>query len=128
MPDVTLPLEDAIQNPNNPNHLMVIRPVSQRIRIYVGEEMIAETNQAIRIIEVGKTFYDPTVYVPADALTGNMEKTDKSTHCPIKGDAAYYLYKGDEISWAYPSPLDMAKKLTGFHAFWPQKVRIEEGI
>lgn len=128
MSDITLPLDGVIQNPTNHRHLMVIKPIARRIRIFVGQDMIAETTSALRVLEIGAAFYDPTIYVPKQALTQDLEQQDKSTHCPIKGDAEYFTYKGDEISWAYPAPLDIADKLSGFHAFWPDKVRIEEGI
>ncbi|MEM9776978.1 MAG: DUF427 domain-containing protein [Chloroflexota bacterium] len=55
-----------------------------------------------------------------------MEESDASSHCPYKGDAAYYnLVVGDDrfenTVWYYPDPIPEAPKLKGTLAFWPEK-------
>lgn len=120
-------LEGAIRNPANPNHLMVIRPVRRTVRVHVGDTLIAQTQNALRVMEMGKSLYDPTLYIPASDVVGTLEPVDKSTHCPLKGDAGYVSFNGDEIAWTYDRPLDVSKQLAGHFAFWPDKVRITEG-
>ena len=120
-------IEGAIANPSNPRHFMVLRPIDRQIRVFAGDRLIADTMAAVRLIEVGKTIYDPLVYVPATDLCQPLERIEKSTICPLKGEAAYFALEGEEISWAYPEPYDFAHALEGYHAFWPGKVRIEEG-
>lgn len=118
---------EAIRNPENPDHLMVIKPVSRRIRILAGDTLLADTTSAIRVMEVGRSVYDPVIYVPEADIRADLEPVDKSTHCPIKGDASYRSHSGEEIAWTYDNPLDMAASLAGHYAFWPSKVRIIEG-
>ena len=117
----------AIVNPSNPKHFMVLNPVQQRVRIYAGDDLLADTTRAVRLIEVGQTIYNPALYVPADDLCVRLESQDKSTHCPLKGDASYHGFKGDEIAWSYEAPLEFAAALKGLLSFWASKVRIVEG-
>ncbi len=120
-------LEGAIRNPANPNHLMVIRPIKRTIRVHVGDTLIAKTQNALRIMEMGKSLYDPAVYIPASDVMVTLEPVDKSTHCPLKGDASYVTFNGNEIAWTYDRPFEISQQLAGHFAFWPDKVRITEG-
>ena len=120
-------IEGAIVNPSNPRHFMVLKTIDRRIRIFAGDTLIADTLGAVRLIEVGKTIYDPLVYVPTADLRQSLARLEKSTTCPLKGEAAYFALEGEEIGWAYPEPYDFADALKGYQAFWPHKVRIVEG-
>ena len=120
-------LEGAIRSPSNPNHLMVIRPVKRTVQVYVGDTLIAQTQNALRVMEMGKSLYDPAIYVPASDVVVTLEPIEKTTHCPLKGDASYVIFNGDEIAWTYDRPLDVSKQLAAHFGFWPDKVRISEG-
>jgi uncharacterized protein (DUF427 family) len=121
------PVEGAIRNPANPNHFMVIKPVGRRVRVFFGERLLADTTDAVCVIEIGRKAYDPVLYIPADDLQTPLEEVDKTTHCPLKGDASYYAVDGEEVGWAYNQPFDFAAALARRHAFWARKVRIEQG-
>lgn len=123
VPDV----EGAIRNPANPHHFMVLKPVRRRVRIFAGERLVADTTDALCLIEISRKAYDPVLYVPARGLTAPLETIDRTTHCPLKGDASYYALDGEEIGWSYREPFDFAAGLAGRHAFWPDRVRIEQG-
>ncbi len=120
-------LEGALRNPSNPDHLMVIRPIKRTVRVHIGDELIAETQNALRVMEMGKSLYDPAVYIPASDVMVTLKPIDKSTHCPLKGDASYVSFNGEEIAWTYDRPLDVSRQLAGHFAFWPDKVRTTEG-
>ncbi|WP_420413561.1 DUF427 domain-containing protein [Roseibium sp.] len=119
--------EDAIRNPANPAHLMVIKPVTRRIRIFAGDVLLADTKNALRVLEVGRSVYDPVIYVPEADLMCDFDSLEKSTHCPIKGDATYITLEGEELGWVYTSPIETSQKLANHYAFWPNKVRLIEG-
>jgi len=119
--------DGAIGNPGNAEHFMAIKPVPRRIRVYCGARLIADTLEAVRVLEVFGKIYDPVVYVPPGDLVEPLQPIDKSTHCPLKGDAAYFAFDGEEIGWSYPAPFEFSVALAGRHAFWPDKVRIVEG-
>ncbi|GAB5470979.1 MAG: DUF427 domain-containing protein [Rhodospirillales bacterium] len=120
-------LSGVIRNPANANHFMAIKPVAQPVRIYAGEVLLADTKAAIRLQEVGRSVYDPVIYVPEQDVSAALTKTDRSTHCPLKGDASYYALAGEEIAWSYEAPLDFASQLAGYRAFWASKVKVVEG-
>ncbi|MET1412508.1 DUF427 domain-containing protein [Roseibium sp. HPY-6] len=128
MSDTSMPaLNDAIRNPNNPTHMMVIKDVARRIRIYAGDVLLADSTSARRVVEFGKSVYDPVVYIPEADLIANFETVERSTHCPIKGDASYVALEGAEIGWVYHNPIPMTAQLKGHYAFWPAKTRLVEG-
>lgn len=126
--DQPLPdIPEAIRNPDNPRHFMVVKPVPRRVQIFDGDTLVAETTDAIRVMEVGKTLYDPVLYVPESDIRVPLSAIDKTTHCPLKGDASYHAHDGEEIAWSYELPFGFAVVLASRRAFWTDKVRIVEG-
>lgn len=121
------PVEGAIRNPSNPHHFMVLKPVKGTVSIFRGEDLLARSTNALRLIEIGKTVYDPILYIPTKDVVIQLEKIEKNTHCPLKGRAGYYEYEGDEIAWSYAEPYEFADGLKDHFAFWSSKVWIEEG-
>lgn len=121
------PVEGAIRNPANPNHFMVLKPVDGRVRVFAGKKLIADTIDAVCVIEIGRKAYDPVVYVPSEDIAAQLQRTEKTSHCPLKGEAGYYAIDGEEIGWSYVQPFEFADQLAGRHAFWASKVRIELG-
>ncbi|MEM9106693.1 MAG: DUF427 domain-containing protein [Pseudomonadota bacterium] len=121
-------LEGAIHNPSNPRHFMQLDPVGQRLRIHFGDLLIAESEQALRLLEVGKRAYAPQYYIPHEDICVALTRTEKSTHCPLKGDASYFTVEDaagtDEIGWAYETPFDFATTLSGLVAFDLRRVSI----
>jgi uncharacterized protein (DUF427 family) len=123
----TSAFDGAIRNPENSDHLMVIKDVPRRIRIYAGDTLLADSTNAVRVMEVGKSVYDPVIYVPEVDLKASFKVVEKSTFCPIKGDASYVAINDEEIGWTYKTPIEMADRLSKHYAFWPGKIRLAEG-
>ena len=120
-------VEGAIRQPGNPHHYMVIKPIDRRVRVFRGDRLVADSTAAVCLIEIGRRALDPVVYVPPEDLTVALDPVDKTTHCPLKGDASYFALDGEELGWVYRQPFDFAAALAGRHAFWAAKVRIEQG-
>ena len=82
----------------------------------------------MRLLEVGRKAYAPQYYIPREDISAALVRTDKSTHCPLKGDASYFSIVdaegGEEIGWAYESPFDFASPLAGHIAFDLRRVSI----
>lgn len=63
-------------------------------------------------------------YFPPDDVAAEMlQASSTSTHCPWKGDAAYYsITAGGKVNkdaaWYYPSPKSAAAEIAGHIAFW----------
>ncbi|MGV1007697.1 MAG: DUF427 domain-containing protein [Dermatophilaceae bacterium] len=89
-----------------PRPPMVV-PSSERIRVVLGGQVIAEATAALRVLE---TSHPPTYYLPAGAFrNGALRPTRGSTWCEWKGRAAYFdLVAGDRVApsaaWTYPDP------------------------
>jgi uncharacterized protein (DUF427 family) len=129
--DITL-VRDAIHNPAEPRHFMRLAYPSHVITASLDGVEIARSTRAIKLKEVGRDIYDPAIYFPRDDV--DMDKLtpiDKSTHCPLKGDAQYF--DGDiagrhhaEVAWSYNRTLSIAAVITDYIAFYPQRVQIVE--
>lgn len=120
------PVEGAIRNPANPDHFMVVQPVKRRARVYFGDTLVADSRDAVRVVEIGRKAYEPRLYFPPSALAAPLEQLEKTTHCPLKGHAEYFALAGREIGWAYRA-YDFAAALGGLHAFWGNDMRVVEG-
>jgi len=104
-----------------PAHVLYLDEVPQRIRAEVAGQTVLDTHRAKALYEsnIPAVWYIPFEDVRTDLLT----PTDHSTHCPFKGDAAYWsLRVGDRVEenvvWSYPEPIDGAPPLAGLAAFY----------
>lgn len=75
----------------------------------------------------------PVVYFPReDVAMALLERSDKVTHCPHKGDANYFSYIGPssrlaDVAWSYETVTkDDAKAIEGHVAFYTDKVTVEQ--
>ncbi len=124
-------IQGAIHNPSNHQHFMQLDRLNQRVSIHIDGRLIAESTQAIRLLEAARRLYQPQYYLPADSMLTNLSQTEKSTYCPLKGTASYFdivdadgAIVASEIGWSYKNPLDIASDITGCIAFDPKRVSI----
>ncbi|MBR1169949.1 MULTISPECIES: DUF427 domain-containing protein [Bradyrhizobium] len=112
-----------------PDHPITITPNPRRVRVTAGDIVIAETSKALTLKEAR---YPAVQYVPReDTNMAVLERTDRVTHCPYKGDANYYSVKADgktldNAIWTYETPFPAMTEISGHLAFYPDKVKIEE--
>ena len=125
-------MEREIRRPDAADHFMVLKPIKRRIviRLPAGTKL-AETTRATRVLEVGKTLYDPVIYIPKQDLLVPLTKQEKTTHCPLKGDAHYYKFTHDQgalagLAWSYEETFDFSQEIAGLIAFYSNKVIVEE--
>lgn len=118
----------TIHRVDEPRHFMRLKPVPRRIRVLKDSQVLADTEAALRLTEVGRDIYDPVFYIPeADMQVDLVPVIGKSTHCPLKGDASYFAHRGNEpIAWTYDRPLAATDILKGLIAFYPDQVVVEE--
>ena len=125
-------MEGAIRRPDAPNHFMVLKPIKRRVVVRLPDgTKLAESVRATRLLESGKTLYDPVIYLPRQDLATELTHQENTTHCPLKGDANYYTLQTNshvitDLAWSYDQPLDFAKDIAGLIAFYPDKVVMEE--
>lgn len=86
-----------------------IEPCTRTARATFNGETVAESDAALVLNERG---YQPRVYFPMhDVRMDLLTSTDRSTHCPYKGDASYWTVSasGEQVenaAWAYRQPID----------------------
>lgn len=94
-----------------PAHVLFLSPLAKRIRGLAGEKTVVDTRHARQMHETGML---PVFYFPrSDVRLDLLEPTEHTTHCPFKGDAAYWTLRAGErteenVAWGYPEPLDAA--------------------
>ncbi|KJC39669.1 hypothetical protein UB31_30175 [Bradyrhizobium sp. LTSP849] len=112
-----------------PDHPITITQNPRRVRVTAGDIVIAESAKALTLKEAK---YPAVQYVPReDANMALLERTERTTHCPYKGDASYYSIKADgktldNAIWTYETPFPAMTEISGHLAFYPDKVKIEE--
>lgn len=112
-----------------PEHPITISENPRRVRVTAGNLVIADTTKALTLKEAR---YPAVQYVPReDTNMALLERTDRTTHCPYKGDASYYSIKADggmmeNVIWTYETPFPAVAEISGRLAFYPDKVKIEE--
>lgn len=110
---------------DGPAHRILIEPSARRLRIEVGDEIVADTTSALRLHETGLL---PVHYVPfADVRADLLEPTDHHTTCPFKGEASYWTVRaGDRIEedlvWSYPQPVAGVAGIRDHAAFYLGRV------
>ena len=83
-------------------------------------------------VELREGSYPPVIYFPReDVAMALMEKSNKVTRCPHKGEATHYHYVGasarvENAAWSYEAPdQEAAKPIAGHLAFYGDKVTVE---
>jgi uncharacterized protein (DUF427 family) len=104
----------------HPDHEITFEPSPKRVRVGVGETVIADTIQARLLRETG---HMPVYYIPRqDVRMGLLSRTDHTTHCPFKGEASYWSVAADgrvrkNLVWSYERPYDEMPQIAGYLAF-----------
>ncbi len=102
-----------------------VEPCPRRLRVVFGGEAIADTERALYLFETGRV---PVYYFPReDVRTGLLVATDHTSHCPFKGDAAYWSIdaggrRSENAVWGYPDPIDDCPDISGHLAFYWNRV------
>ncbi len=110
-----------------PDHPITITPSAKRMRVKINNHVIADSADALVLKEAS---YAEAIYFPrADVEMGFLSKTDRSTHCPYKGDASYFtLHIDGDIKenavWSYETPYPAMEAIKDRLAFYPNQVEI----
>lgn len=116
-----------------PEHQVREERVAQVVKVRVGDEVIAESEDVIRVVEDGAPlrYYFPR----SDVHMETLQPTDTTTDCPFKGRARYFdLNVGGtaikDAVWSYEMPydehVDLAQRLAFYDDKYPQ-IRVQLG-
>jgi uncharacterized protein (DUF427 family) len=117
-PEPTKPGQESVWDFPRPARF---EPTTRRIRIVFAGITIADTRSAIRAIE---TSHPPSYYLPpSDIRMEALTRTERSSVCEWKGQAAYYTLsfggrQAIDCAWAYPSPTPAFAAIAGHLAFY----------
>lgn len=112
-----------------PDHPITISPNPKRVRVTADGVTIADTTHALTLKEAN---YPPVQYLPrADVEMARLAASERTTHCPYKGDASYFSIELDgktlaNAIWSYEQPFPAMAQIESYLAFYPDKVKIEE--
>ena len=113
-----------------PDHPIAVTLNPKRVRVLADGIVIADTTHAL----LKEASYPAVQYVPrSDANMGLLKRTERTTHCPYKGDANYFSVVTDgktleNAIWTYETPFPAMAEISGHLAFYPDKVKIEEVV
>jgi uncharacterized protein (DUF427 family) len=108
-----------------PNHPISIERDTDRVVVSVAGRVIADTRAALTLSEAQ---YPAVHYIPRkDVDMTLLSRTDRTTYCPYKGDAAYFsIPAGGERSidavWTYETPYAAVAGIKDHLAFYPDRV------
>ena len=107
------------------DHPITIERNPKRAVVSLAGRVIADTCEALALREAS---YPAVQYIPRrDVDMSLLKRTDHSTYCPYKGDAAYYsIPVGGERSvnsvWTYEAPFAAVAEIKDHLAFYPDRV------
>ena len=123
--DACAPLGSAAK-PQGPE--IIISPVQGTVVIRAAGAVIAESPRALSLTEGD---YEPVFYLPRDdSGIEFMERSDKVTTCPWKGQAAHFTLvtksgRIEDAAWSYEDPDSGVSQIAGHVAFYRDKVTTE---
>lgn len=109
---------------------ITIRSATGRWSVRAGGAVLGESANALELSENG---YAPVIYFPpGDIGTVFLDPSDKTSHCPHKGDATYYsvVTKSTTLKdavWSYESPNEDVARIAGYLAFYTSDdIKVEQ--
>ena len=102
-----------------------VEPVPERIRVVVDGITIADTTDALRVLETAGA---PVYYLPpADVRTDLLEPSSHASVCEYKGEAVYHslVLAGRRVAnaaWSYPRPNPGYEAIRNHLAFYAWQV------
>ena len=110
-----------------PDHPITLTPARTRWRGEYEGHVIADSGDAVVLEE---SAYRPVVYFPREDVSMEfLARTDRASHCPYKGDAAYYSlamdgHLAENAVWTYEEPFPAMEQIRGRLAFYPHLAKV----
>ncbi|WP_298969973.1 DUF427 domain-containing protein [uncultured Roseobacter sp.] len=100
---------------------ITIRKAEGTWSVRAGGAVLGESANALELVEGD---YPSVIYFPRDDIAmAFLDRTEKSTHCPHKGDASYFsvVTKSTTLSdvvWSYETPKEGVARIKDHLAFY----------
>ena len=101
-------------------HAIQIEDAGREVVVRLGDHVVARSSRA-KLLHEGKL--PVRRYLPADDVEpGVLTRTEKSTHCPFKGDATYWTLavngtSVENAAWSYEDPIPQSAAIKGHLCF-----------
>ncbi len=122
--------EEVFVHPRDPYTRIDVLRSSRRVRVRLGEVLVADSTRPRMLIESGLPvrWYLPREDVRTDLLAPSYT----TTRCPYKGIAHYWSLRSEEglekdVLWTYPEPFHDAEAVRGLMCFVDGRVDLEVG-
>ncbi len=98
-----------------------IRKLDGLVVVRSGGAVLGESRAALELCEGD---YPPVIYFPReDIAMAFLDRSDKTTHCPHKGDASYFTIvnkssRAEDAVWSYEDPLEGVARIKDHLAFY----------
>lgn len=109
---------------------ITIRKAAGKWSVRSGGAILGETTNALELLEGDLA---PVIYFPrADIAMAFLDRTDKVTHCPHKGDATHFSIVNrssvtKNAAWSYEAPIASVADIKEYVAFYPlDSVKVEQ--
>ena len=112
-----------------PDHPITIRRADKRWRAKFADHVIADSADAVILKE---STYPEVIYFPREDVSMEyMSRTTHHSHCPYKGDAAYYTllmdgHFAENAVWTYEDAAEAVSPIAGRIAFYTDQVEVYE--
>lgn len=113
-----------------PDHPITVQLDDSSVTATIDGQQIATSNSTLVLAEAG---YPPVRYFPrADVQMSALERTDHTTYCPYKGDAAYFSIRTpegtlDNVVRTYEQLHDAVATIADHVAFYTDRVDASVG-
>lgn len=109
---------------------ITIRKADGTWSVRAGGAVLGESSDAL---ELSEGDFPSVIYFPrGDIAMAFLDSTDKTTHCPHKGDASYFsvVTKSttlENVAWSYEDPSEDAARIKDHLAFYTDgQVTVEQ--
>jgi len=108
-----------------PDHPISIENNPSRVVVTLGGKVIADTRNSLILREAS---YSDVRYIPRrDVNMAAFTRTQHTTFCPYKGEAAYFSIptggdRSENAVWTYESPFEAMAQIKEYVAFYPDRV------
>lgn len=99
--------------------------------VRAGGAVLGESSEALELSEDG---HEPVIYFPqSDIAMAMLDRTDKVTHCPHKGDATHFSIVTRSATlanaaWGYEAPIAAVDAIRDHVAFYQSDSVVVEQI
>ena len=97
--------------------------------VRAGGAVLAESANALELAEGD---YPSVIYFPRDDIAMSfLDPSERTSHCPHKGDAVYFSVAGKsgkiaDVAWSYETPSDAVTRIKDHIAFYSDRVSVEQ--